>query len=425
MFLNRHTENYTMPSNRGTHRRRRVSPASALPRRLHSSTGTTAASRKCYVVAILMLLALLMVLFLSVVNQSLGYYYTPQKRTATGYGNTTLEASAAAAVQQQHKTHFYSIARLDQSGSVIHDMLLAHAYAYDQGGVYGGACLHYLPFYPRRDCVRLLRDLQWDAALAFRCPSSSSLSWLSLFSRAQDDDAVFVPQKTYRDLDATLFTPEWRASFLEQIQAATTTRRKKRYNSITSAARDEHDTESVFSIAVHIRRGDVNPCHYPTRYLPNNHYLRLIQRYTPANHSNVQVTIFSEGKSYEPFSSFSDQNDLSSSNNSSSTYFTLALDSSLAAVWKALETADVAILSKSSFSYVPAVLNTRTVVYTDFWHGAVAGWETVSADMLEQTAAEAKQLQEEACRVIPPRRRGVWKRYGLPWLRKILMQPKA
>ena len=106
-----------------------------------------------------------------------------------------------------------------------------------------------------------------------------------------------------------------------------------------------------------------------------------------------------------------------------STKYTLALDSSLAAVWKALSTADVAILSKSSFSYVPAVLNPHTVVYTDFWHGAVAGWQQTSADVLEETDAEMKQLHQDACRVIPPSQRGVWLRYGLPWLRKLVMQP--
>ena len=40
----------------------------------------------------------------------------------------------------------------------------------------------------------------------------------------------------------------------------------------------KHD--DVFTIAVHIRRGDVDPCTYMNRYLPNEYYLRLIKKFT-------------------------------------------------------------------------------------------------------------------------------------------------
>lgn len=76
--------------------------------------------------------------------------------------NTTATATATATAATV--TYYYSTARLDQSGSTIHDMLLAHAYAHRAGGVYGGACVRLLPYYPRRDCVRLLRSMGWRAA---------------------------------------------------------------------------------------------------------------------------------------------------------------------------------------------------------------------------------------------------------------------
>jgi hypothetical protein len=259
-------------------------------------------------------------------------------------------------------TTYYSTARLDRSGAVIHDMLLAHAYAYEQGGTYGGACLENIPVYPNQDCVRLLRDLGWLSALPFSCPSSSQ------------KNAVVLPKEIYRAHDGALFTPAWREVFFQQIT--------------------KHDpavsNPGVFRIAVHIRRGDVNPCDFPTRYLPNNYYLRLIQQYTPANQTNVQVTIYSEERSYESFTVFTDHN------------YTLALNTPLAAVWHALMTADVAILSKSSFSYVPAVLNVNTVIYSDFWHQALGAWKRLDATLQQQTDAEVQRLEQEACRVMPP-----------------------
>ena len=37
---------------------------------------------------------------------------------------------------------------------------------------------------------------------------------------------------------------------------------------------------SMYEIAVHLRRGDVSPCTHARRYLPNSHYLALIDQYT-------------------------------------------------------------------------------------------------------------------------------------------------
>lgn len=286
-----------------------------------------------------------------------------------------------AAAQEKQPMRYYSMARLDQSGAAIHDMLLAHAYAFHHGAVYGGACLRYLPFYPRRESVRLLRDLGWQHALHFSCPSSSK-------------NAAVLPATTYRVYDGALFTETWRKAFLQQT---------------VQKARSAPDP--AFRIVVHIRRGDVNPCRFPNRYLPNNHYVRLIQKYTPANHSNVQVTIYSQNQSYEPFTVFTDRR------------YTLALDTRLLTVWQALISADVAILSKSSFSYAPATMNANTVVYTDFWHKALTRWERVDPTMLKQTATELERLNEEACRVLRPHKRNAWKRHVLPLIWKLLKQP--
>jgi hypothetical protein len=141
---------------------------------------------------------------------------------------------------------------------------------------------------------------------------------------------------------------------------------------------------NVFHIAVHIRRGDVDLCRYWRRYLPNSHYLRLIQESTPANQS-TRVTIFSETRSFESFEDFRALN------------YTLKLDTDLETVWQALLTADVAILSKSTFSLVPSFLNPNTVVYTPFWNEGLSHWETVSEIAMKVTDLQVKEMWLQSC----------------------------
>lgn len=42
--------------------------------------------------------------------------------------------------------------------------------------------------------------------------------------------------------------------------------------------------------------------------------------------------------------------------------------------WKLMATADILVLSPSSFSYVPALFNPNFVIYKPFWHAQQPGW---------------------------------------------------
>jgi hypothetical protein len=275
-------------------------------------------------------------------------------------------------------TKYYSVARVDGSGCAIHDMLLAQAYSFREGGVYGGACLRLLPFYPWHATVKLLQETGLDTVLKFACPSRF------------DRTAIILPARTYRTLDSELFTKEWRSNFL------------KHYDVV------EKGDNIMFHIVVHVRRGDVEPCNHPKRYLPNTHYLNLIQQFLPPSQKAV-VTIYSQSKSYESFDVFRAQN------------YTVNLDSPLSQVWKDIMSADIVILSQSTFSYVPSVFNTKTVVYTPFEFKPVAGWTVVDKDMLQAAVTESLSLKTEACKVIP--KRGWWKKYGRTKLQKLLLFP--
>jgi hypothetical protein len=99
------------------------------------------------------------------------------------------------------------------------------------------------------------------------------------------------------------------------------------------------------------------------------------------------VTIFSESESYEPFTVFEERN------------YSVQLDTDLSIVWKSLMTADVAILSRSSFSFAPALLNPNTVVYSPFWHQPVArpGWEVVNETVMNESRREMESMVEDSC----------------------------
>jgi hypothetical protein len=132
-------------------------------------------------------------------------------------------------------------------------------------------------------------------------------------------------------------------------------------------------------VVVHIRRGDVVPC-WDIRYLPNSHYLTILKKFP-----REAVTIFSESLSFEEWDDFSQ--------------YKLSLDTPIEVVWRAMMLADVLVMSKSSFSIVPAIFNRHTVVYTPFWYRPLEHlhWTVVDAKAMNTTKAEVIRLHEVNC----------------------------
>jgi hypothetical protein len=240
----------------------------------------------------------------------------------------------------------YSLGRLDSSGSVLTDMLYAHAYAHAHNLTYGGACYNpRVRGFPKRDTRHLLRELRLDRILPFACPPSA-VEAAELHPNATQLSPLILPDYVYRDThDRVYFTESWRSEIQKSmLQLGTMT---------TTATADGHQTKDdgrrlrPFEIAVHVRWGKVTPCRYRRRYLTNDHYLHLIERYSPPperlDGRPVRVTIYSESESFESRDAFRDRG------------YALELDTpDLAAVWRAMATADVVILSRSSFpSYRP------------------------------------------------------------------------
>ena len=133
---------------------------------------------------------------------------------------------------------------------------------------------------------------------------------------------------------------------------------------------------------VYIRRGDVQVCDYNKfshRYLPNSYFFEAIQHYAEAYYNEKDICIFSETKSSESWQLFSS--------------YSIHLDKDPTIVWSTMLQAELIILSKSSFSLVPAIMNERAkVIYVPFLHGKLSKWETVSDEMINAAQDNVKAL---------------------------------
>jgi len=267
----------------------------------------------------------------------------------------------------------YSKGRLDRSGSVIADMLYAHAYSYHHNYTYGGACHDNVKGHPRPATVQLLESMGWSHILPFACPSLLEESPQN--SAAMKDVAVrsiLLEGDVYRV--RSLLNSDWRQHIRREGFM--------QHNSSTN-----NNNNKRFEIAVHVRRGDVSPCKHRRRYLPNEHYMTLIHQYMPQNHDNVHVTVYSESDSFESFDVFRNAN------------YTVVLDTpNLADLWKAFVSANVLILSRSFFSFVPAAVNSNTVVATDFFgFDPLPGWHTVDKALVARSDEIVLKMAQKHC----------------------------
>jgi hypothetical protein len=143
-------------------------------------------------------------------------------------------------------------------------------------------------------------------------------------------------------------------------------------------------------LVVHIRRGDVDPCDNYTfdRYLPNSHYLTLVQQHRTENHTHVVV--HSERKSREPWSDFDSIEGI-----------ILKLDADpLEAVQDMLD-ADVLIMSASSFSLVAALFTEASkVVYTPFWHRPQPRWIRADHELTRNSRSQTLQIRHNCSEFI-------------------------
>ena len=176
--------------------------------------------------------------------------------------------------------------------------------------------------------------------------------------------------------DTDVWTPEW-------IQYMQQQRRIDRQQ-------EENSKQQEPTIVVHIRRGDVHPCDNYTynRYLPNSHYIALIDQYRTSNHS--KVIVHSEFQSQvEPWMDFDDIDGIE-----------FKMDSDPVETWRDILNADVFIMSLSSFSLVSALFSKASkVIYSPFWHRPQPQWVRVSKTIMMQSELQKASLREKKCSI--------------------------
>ena len=281
----------------------------------------------------------------------------------------------------QHETNkttatsvqFFSRARHDRAGGALLDMLLCHAFAWQEGVSYGGTCIekastkndnHNNESHPPHIAQQeqLLQWLGLEKELPWACP--------------HDRTGILMNRHDYFAQDTAIFTNAWLAHVRSIVAART---RIRRHLASSSSSR------GVYQVAVHVRRGDVTACAEPQRFLPNSYYLALLDQYVlpkSGDGTAVNVTIYSDAVTGEEdaasSSSFEQQwQDFTQRD------YTVERGTDLTQVWNAFINADVLILSKSSFSLVPALFNPNTVIYTPFWHKPLDGWTMVPQSLVD------------------------------------------
>ena len=284
------------------------------------------------------------------------------------------------------KTKYYSVARTDRAGAQILDLLLLDAYAYRMKGAVGGACVDWVDFdavppgptleFPARleEKKEMLKFLGLDDVLSFACPTQQDID---------DGHAVIADRLEYGKTRKT-FTPSW-------------------YEHLITTTNFPYDPprapNTPLKVAVHIRRGDYDPC-IPTlrkKYLPNEYYLRVLDGYLPTAciSRRCDVTIYTDNvykkELLEDFDPFRARN------------FTIDFDSPIKDIWRAFINADVLVISKSSFSLVPALLNRNQVIVPDLNYKVdkmnLPHWILVPEDITTASEFAVEALVMENCDV--------------------------
>lgn len=237
----------------------------------------------------------------------------------------------------------YSRARDDRAGSVINEAIFAWAHASKRGLNYLGTC-GYNPGTKNHfeDNYRLSK-------------------LLNLPLPAKDFP---TPYLDYREITSSEYSPAIYSDVNRLLDSKFIEMLRVRYLETNPPL-----AQNPFA-AIHIRRGDVKSDNQ-MRYSPNAYYMRIIQKLLERR-PNLELRIFSESDSSESFQEFIDLE------------CKLFLDHDLVDTWRQMICSDVLVMSKSSFAYVPAIYNSKLVIYQPAWYAKLNHWQHVD-DFLSHT----------------------------------------
>jgi hypothetical protein len=302
-----------------------------------------------------------------------------------------VRSKSSATPPRSSSSLYFHHARADRSGAVLEDMLLAHAHSFYNNLTYGGACATE-PLPHRASHDQLIRLLGLQHILKFACPAAvaavgENASSSSFVSGRHGDPPM------HRRFNTRIFRPEWLA-----VVRGEHVRHRTFVSPPPTPRQSGTRTESV---VIHIRRGDVSLCDPVTadRYLPNQHYVSLIESLLRNRMGDggvpLSIEVYSEEHSepegweglLQQISPIVDHHRLS-----------LYVNASASLAWSRMIQADVLVLSKSSFSFVPAIFTAaKEVLYTPFWLDPLPNWTIVDENLMQTTRRANLRLRHELC----------------------------
>ena len=242
------------------------------------------------------------------------------------------------------KIKYYGLPRPDRTGRQLMKLIALDALAFREGGIAAGLCPHNEqfirnhPHYSNEHKYELatldaLKHSGLEKLFHYACPDPEEL-----ISGA----AVMVQDNEFSHHYKEWFSsPEWHADFLSRIDSL--------------LIKEAQRPNARKKVAVHVRRGDITPCNYNNRYLPNSFYFAVLERYLPQHcgkniTNECEVTIYSEAGPDEPLEEFLDHG------------YNIDVGSTIGKVLYEFITADVLIAGASSFSYSPALMNPNNII---------------------------------------------------------------
>lgn len=267
--------------------------------------------------------------------------------------NTIVSSSTRSGSVPERTTEIlaYSRARNDRFGSSLVQMLLGDAYAFAHNWTYVGACRTNDPGEvarskdPKKDELLARMGLTHWEPHGIPCPpqnsSTGGFEMITPIHHHQNDIARWITE-----------------DYLQLLH---------RKMNLTEQQQTRHVFSNEFVVAVHIRRGDIDPCFgraagkQKLRYLPNYYYLATIDRIVRQSLAEgetrpMRVEIFveeawNETTATESMAPFYDRG------------YQIYAGGDEFDVWQSMIQSDAFVMSNSFFSSLPALLKTRGDVY--------------------------------------------------------------
>jgi hypothetical protein len=299
-------------------------------------------------------------------------------------------------------TYLTITSRGDGVGATIQQIIYAAAYAEKRGWNFGGITEPNYSHAVMKDVI--LQFLFGDYARILRKNRIGRLrldrvgihDMVSLQEFKTRENTVIEYADTKFDLEAlgdlnTFITYE----FLQSLRC-------RAYCGVAEIMRDSSlfsSNRSSVKVVAHIRRGDVL-LNDTSRITSDETYFKIfaaIKRHNPnaefhaftsatqlslvytrmiANYAKHGVTLHVDSENYDDF-----ENDYTATN-------------AVKMVWAHLISADVLIASKSSFSTVPALFNSKCVLYQRFWHKSLESWTSLPINEVGRVANDKRKWNQ-------------------------------